>query len=487
MERLLCAVVCEGLVDQLLERCHVVLIVDAAEHRLTDDGAAAVDDIGGREGHDVARKVAGCAVGGEVDVLVACALGFKQTLGRADRIGVAIEGIDVDADERAALLLERLVEGVQIAKFRHAGLAAAEPEVHDRHSVLGEDAAVHVVAVKVLAGEGGEGRNGGAHVAVFTVACGLKCGVLLLQGLDLVFKVADLRGAFGQRLEFVLGELILHKVEGGKQVSAVVRFIGDLVALFVHGGEELLPQLKVLFHDGVFLVGELLDLGVDLLGGRALRIAIALAVALAAAGGEGKRQRKGEQQRNDLLKIHGLFSFVFFNDRFLRQFGTCSAAAEGVAEADGLRRAGGHAFAAADTFAVVRRFGHIHVHGTGPCALAAGDAFALVNVHRQQRHAVEERVERAERAEPLAERAVEDDAQHDDRDEHAELPRKELAERGTDAAVDKRERDSAFEHALRAEIFAEERVAHASFVHHEHRKQEDHHHQDDVFEVGQRL
>ena len=104
MESLLCAVVCEGLVDQLLERCHVVLVVDAAEHRLTDDGAAAVDDIGGRKGHDVARKVAGCAVGGEIDVLVACTLGFKQTLGRADRIGVAIEGIDVDADERAALL-----------------------------------------------------------------------------------------------------------------------------------------------------------------------------------------------------------------------------------------------------------------------------------------------------------------------------------------------------------------------------------------------
>lgn len=69
-------------------------------------------------------KSPGCAVGGEVDVLVACALGFKQTLGRADRIGVAIEGIDVDADERAALLLERLVEGVQIAKLRHAGLAS---------------------------------------------------------------------------------------------------------------------------------------------------------------------------------------------------------------------------------------------------------------------------------------------------------------------------------------------------------------------------
>lgn len=181
------------------------------------------------------------------------------------------------------------------------GLPAAEPEVHDRHSVLGEDAAVHVVAVKVLTGEGGEGRDGIVHVAVFTVACGLKCGVLLLQGLDLVFKVADLLGAFGQRLEFVLGELILHKVEGGKQVSAVVRFIGDLVALFVHGGEELLPQLKVLFHDGVFLVGELLNLGVDLLGGRALRIA--LAVALAAAGGEGKRQRKGERSVMIFLKF----------------------------------------------------------------------------------------------------------------------------------------------------------------------------------------
>ena len=52
---------------------------------------------------------------------------------------------------------------------------------------------------------------------------------------------------------------------------------------------------------------------------------------------------------------------------------------------------------------------------------------------------------------------------------------------------DRGQRQRALQHALRAEIFAEERVAHASFVHHEHRKQEDHHHQDDVFEVGQRL
>ena len=43
------------------------------------------------------------------------------------------------------------------------------------------------------------------------------------------------------------------------------------------------------------------------------------------------------------------------------------------------------------------------------------------------------------------------------------------------------------QHALGAEVFAEERVPHANIVHKERRQQENHHQQDSVFQICQRL
>lgn len=42
-------VVCDSGVDILLHLCHALLAGDAAEHRLADDLAVSVDNIGGRE------------------------------------------------------------------------------------------------------------------------------------------------------------------------------------------------------------------------------------------------------------------------------------------------------------------------------------------------------------------------------------------------------------------------------------------------------
>ncbi len=136
---------------------------------------------------------------------------------------------------------------------------------------------------------------------------------------------------------------------------------------------------------------------------------------------------------------------------------------------------------------MVGRFRHIHVHLAGSGAFPTGDALTLVHLHLEEGHPVEQRIERAQRAEPLAKRPVEQYAQHDHRQQDAELPCKQLAQRRPDAGIGKGQRDGSLQHALGAEVFAEEGVAHAHVVHKERRQQEDHHQQDGILEIGQGL
>ena len=148
-------------------------------------------------------------------------------------------------------------------------------------------------------------------------------------------------------------------------------------------------------------------------------------------------------------------------------------------------RTGIDAHAAADTLGVVGRFRHVHVHLADLCAFAAGDAFIVIHLHLEEGNLIEQRVERAQRAQPLAKRPVEQYAQHDHRQQDAELPGEKLAERRPDAGVGKREGDRPLQHTLRAEILAEEGVAHAHVVHHQYRQQNDHHQQNCVFQISQ--
>ena len=134
---------------------------------------------------------------------------------------------------------------------------------------------------------------------------------------------------------------------------------------------------------------------------------------------------------------------------------------------------------------MVGRFRHIHVHLAGSGAFPTGDALTLVHLHLEKGHPVEQGVERAQRAEPLAEGTVEQYAQHDHRQQDAELPCKQLAQRRPDAGIGEGQRDGSLQHALGAEVFAEEGVAHANVVHKERRQQENHHQQDSVLEVCQ--
>ena len=136
---------------------------------------------------------------------------------------------------------------------------------------------------------------------------------------------------------------------------------------------------------------------------------------------------------------------------------------------------------------MVGRFRHIHIHLAGSGAFPAGNALILIHLHLEEGHPVEQGVERAQRAEPLAERSVEQYAQRNHRQQDAEFPCKQLAQRRPDAGIGKGQRDGSLQHALGAEVFAEERVAHAHIVHKERRQQENHHQQDSVFQVCQRL
>ena len=136
---------------------------------------------------------------------------------------------------------------------------------------------------------------------------------------------------------------------------------------------------------------------------------------------------------------------------------------------------------------MVGRFRHIHVHLAGSGAFPTGDALTLVHLHLEKGHPVEQGVERAQRAQPLAEGTVEQYTQHDHRQQDAELPCKQLAQRRPDAGIGKGQRDGSLQHALGAEIFAEERVSHAHVVHKERRQQENHHQQDGVFQICQGL
>ena len=97
-----------------------------------------------------------------------------------------------------------------------------------------------------------------------------------------------------------------------------------------------------------------------------------------------------------------------------------------------------------------------------------------VYAHLEQRDLVQQRIERAQRAQPLAEGAVEHYTAHNDCQQNAGFPCEQLAQRGADARIGQGERNSTFQHTLRAEIFAEEGVAHAQLV--DRQQWQQHHH-----------
>ncbi len=146
-----------------------------------------------------------------------------------------------------------------------------------------------------------------------------------------------------------------------------------------------------------------------------------------------------------------------------------------------------YAHTAANALSVVGRFRHIHIHLAGFGAFSTGDALVFIHLNPKEGHPVEQRIERTQWAEPLAEGTIEYHAQHDHRQQDAEFPGKQAPQCRSDAGIGKGQRDGSLQHTLRAEVLAEEGVAHAHIVHEERRQQKDHHQQNGILKVRQGL
>jgi len=194
-----------------LQRLRLILLGDGTYDGLTHDVAVPIHYIGGGEGEDVGGKGSRRAAGIEIHVLIGGALLGQHVLRVGDGRLVAVQRKGVDADERAALVRQLLVQRVQLAKLTHAGAAGGKPEIHHGDGVGGEQlVAFDLVAVQILALKGGEFL----HIAVGVGLLIQNFGMLLFQLGQLILDLADLlRGLLQQRV-FLIAELVLGGFDG---------------------------------------------------------------------------------------------------------------------------------------------------------------------------------------------------------------------------------------------------------------------------------
>ena len=308
---------CECLVDELVELLCLIGRGDRADDRLADDVAVLVDDVRGRERVQTGGELTGLAVGGEPEVGVGHAFFRQNVLRLGDGGLVAVEREGVDADDRAALRGEVLVERLKVGQLTDARVAGGEPEVHDRDAVAGKElAAVDVIAVEILALKAREFHRvaaGGGHAGLLrahAVTCAGRraaAGILLLEDGELALDLLDLLGAGLERLELIGREAVLRALNRGEQEVAVVRAVLDHGAVFVGRQKHLVPELGVCGENVVFLLHELLielgcfvgavrlgrDQGCDV--GAAVRFVLAFA---RRARREAEHHREREQERH---------------------------------------------------------------------------------------------------------------------------------------------------------------------------------------------
>ena len=136
---------------------------------------------------------------------------------------------------------------------------------------------------------------------------------------------------------------------------------------------------------------------------------------------------------------------------------------------------------------MIRRFRHIHIHLAGFGAFAAGNAFVPIHLHPKQGHAIQQGIERTQRTQPLTERSEKQHAQHDDRQQNAQFPGKQLAQCRANARIDKGKRDRTLQNPLWTEIFAKEGISDSHIIRSQYRKHAYHHDQNPIFEITQRF
>ena len=214
------------------------------------------------------------------------------------------------------------MQRVQIAQLTHAGLAGGEPEIHHGEGVAAEQlVTADIVAVQILAGEGGElggiavgGGSAGDDAVRGDILRGnaravggdiQQAGEFLLQRSHLVLQVLDLRGARRQQRQLLLVELILGGLNGLEQEIAVVVAGFHHGHALVRGQEDLLPQLGIVRQDLGLLRHQLVVEGLGLLHGLGLAVVVVLIHrGLFAAGSHAAHQQEGQQQGQDLFHVH---------------------------------------------------------------------------------------------------------------------------------------------------------------------------------------
>ncbi len=118
---------------------------------------------------------------------------------------------------------------------------------------------------------------------------------------------------------------------------------------------------------------------------------------------------------------------------------------------------------------------------------AAGYALVGVHPHLEKRYRFMQRIKRAQRAEPLAEWAVKHHAATRPPAGYSCFQVNSLPSAARMPALVSGEGNRALQHTLRAEILAEERIAHAHLIDNKRRQQHHHDQQHRIFQISQRL
>ena len=99
---------------------------------------------------------------------------------------------------------------------------------------------------------------------------------------------------------------------------------------------------------------------------------------------------------------------------------------------------------APDTFCMVRCAEYIHIHFAHPAASTAGSTFVCIDVEPVKGDLIEQCIKSAQRADPLAKRAIKEYRKHHNPQQNAAFPGKQLSQAGADACIGNRQRDTAF-------------------------------------------
>jgi len=112
--------------------------------------------------------------------------------------------------------------------------------------------------------------------------------------------------------------------------------------------------------------------------------------------------------------------------------------------------------AASNTFSGIRCFHRVNVHRADAGTLPTGDALVLIAGEVQKADLVEDRIDGAERAQGLAEKAFDQDASDEHDCQDPRFKGKQLSQRTAQLRVCQKQRNPGFQRTREADVTAEE-------------------------------